>query len=239
MEMVPVDDAQLDEVVVTTKAVGLLNTTTTEEVVVEHPSSVTVCETVCPPTPKVIPVGLATVEVGGDPPEKVHACVPVEPVFVKLNEFPVRHWFAEEVNVLAGFGNTLMNSTLISSSPSSPLLDFKCTVKTPGVLYVTVGFCTIDVTGLPPLKVQVQPVGFSVVKSVKFTDCPAQMTVMLAVKSATRPGAKFPGVLACRLKTLHTRMPKKSKRLFMVLVVSEVTSARNPHLPEPGKISLQ
>jgi hypothetical protein len=50
-------------------------------------------------------VGLTAVDVPGVPPVNVQVCDdPYKPVFVKLNEFPVKHWFADWVNVEVGWG---------------------------------------------------------------------------------------------------------------------------------------
>lgn len=46
-----------------------------------------------------------------------------------------------------------------------------------------VGFCWVDVAGVPPGKYHFQLVAL-VLKSVKFTQSPEQMVVLLAVKSA-------------------------------------------------------
>ena len=47
------------------------------------------------------------------------------------------------------------------------------------------GFCSVDVAGVPPVKFQDQEVGELVDKSVKLTVCPAVMLSTLAVKLAT------------------------------------------------------
>jgi hypothetical protein len=60
------------------------------------------------------------------------------------------------------------------------------TVLVPAVAHVTpVGFCKVEVPGVPPGKVQAQLVGDPVEMSVKLTAAPTQALVGKNVKSAT------------------------------------------------------
>ena len=59
------------------------------------------------------------------------------------------------------------------------------TLYVPGVLYVTVGFCTVDVAGVPPGKLHDHDVGLPVLRSVKFTVMLLQPLVGVPLKLAT------------------------------------------------------
>src|SRR5258705_10178253 len=59
------------------------------------------------------------------------------------------------------------------------------TLYVPGALYVTVGFCAVDVVGVPPGKLHDHDVGLPVLRSVKFTVILLQPLVGVPLKLAT------------------------------------------------------
>ena len=78
-----------------------------------------------------------------------------------------------------------MYAVFVSVSEPKALDATNVTEYTPGSSYVTVGFCSFEVAGVPPSKVHCHDVGMLVDKSVKFTEPPIDTNVSDAEKSAS------------------------------------------------------
>ena len=79
---------------------------------------------------------------------------------------------------------TLIYAVFVSSSKPKGFVATNVTVYSPGSLYVTVGFCSVEVAGVPPSKVHDHDVGILVERSVNVTELPKGTIVSDAEKSA-------------------------------------------------------
>lgn len=110
--------------------------------------------------------------------------VPVDAVALRFT-VPAPHLEAGVVLVIDGTAFTVIKPVFVSTSLPAELVAVKVTLYTPGVLYVTEGFVAVDVLGVPPVNVQLYDVGPLVLVLVNAIVSPAQIVVLLAVKSAT------------------------------------------------------
>jgi hypothetical protein len=105
---------------------------------------------------------------------------------------------------------TVIYPVFVSTSEPLALVAVSVTSYVPAVEYTTVGFCAVEVDGVPPGKDHDHEVGVKVVRSVNVTD-PPEHTLCGAEKSAT--GGNAPGVASA---LSHVPRPKVAARIFPV-----------------------
>jgi len=98
---------------------------------------------------------------------------------------PVSHLLPGVVVKIVGIAVTVMKSPIVLISLPLKLVATNVTLYVPVALYCTVGFCSVDVAGVPPGKLQFHTDGALAEVSVKVTVLPTQIAVGAAEKFAT------------------------------------------------------